>query len=163
MSNLRYLFALLAITSLFQISAQEKVVKFSKGHEKVTNTIDQYNFNAQDAYFEGYFFRFITLESVPNQEKLTKFSQNGIQLLEYVPDNTYLAAIPSNISKDNLDLIAWYLFIRSCHRNFESYGISKISFSLPADKRELSTALSKSFLMLILLYSKIKLLVLLLP
>ena len=95
MSNLRYLFTLLASTFLFQISAQEKVVKFSKGHQTVTNTIDQYNFNAQDAYFEGYFFRFITLESVPNQEKLTKFSQNGIQLLEYVPDNTYLAAIPS--------------------------------------------------------------------
>ena len=30
-------------------------------------------------------------------------------------------------SKNNLDLIAWYLFIRSCHRNFVSDGTFKTS------------------------------------
>ncbi len=128
MSNLRYLFALLASTFLFQISAQEKVVKFSKGHQTVTNTIDQYNFNAQDAYFEGYFFRFITLESVPNQEKLTKFSQNGIQLLEYVPDNTYLAAIPSNISKNNLASLGVFSIIDFDNKYKSSKRLDKRDF-----------------------------------
>ena len=62
-----------------------------------------YKLNNEADYFGGYYFRFITFNNIPNQDKLTQINEAGIQLMEYVPDNTYLSAIPNSISVISLN------------------------------------------------------------
>ena len=104
----------LLLTSFFsifflQFTGQEKVIKFNKGFKTVSSNIDQYKLNNENAYYDGYYFRFITFNNIPNQDKLTQINEAGIQLMEYVPDNTYLSAIPNSISVTSLNSLGVFL------------------------------------------------------
>ncbi len=46
--------------------------------------------------FEGYYYRFIQFNSIPTETQKNSFSQGGIILLDYIPHNTFMVAIPVN-------------------------------------------------------------------
>ena len=92
----------------FQCLSQEKIIKFEKGFTTPTNNLEQYQFNTQNAYYNGFYYRFITFNKIPNQEKLDLITNNGIALFEYVPNNTYLAALPTSINITNLSSLGVY-------------------------------------------------------
>ena len=51
----------------------------------------------QNEIFNNYFYRYLQFNNIPDNNLLTEISNHGITLLEYIPNNTYLAAIPLNI------------------------------------------------------------------
>ncbi|HFA48437.1 MAG TPA: T9SS type A sorting domain-containing protein, partial [Bacteroidetes bacterium] len=42
----------------------------------------------------GHYYRLLQFYELPSERQLAEIAKNGIQLLEYIPHNTYLAAIP---------------------------------------------------------------------
>ena len=128
MLNFRLL--LTSIFSIFflQFTCQEKVIKFNKGFKTVSSNIDQYKLNNEAAYFGGYYFRFITFNNIPNQDKLTQINEAGIQLMEYVPDNTYLSAIPNSISVISLNSLGVFSIQEFENRHKTSNRLDKGNF-----------------------------------
>ena len=62
----------------FQCLSQEKIIKFEKGFTTPTNNLEQYQFNTENAYYNGFYYRFITFNKIPNQEKLDLIKNKGI-------------------------------------------------------------------------------------
>ena len=46
--------------------------------------------------FEGWFFRVFQFANIPTQEQREQIESTGVKLLDYLPHNSYLAAIPAN-------------------------------------------------------------------
>ncbi|MEO5569931.1 MAG: S8 family serine peptidase [Bacteroidia bacterium] len=57
---------------------------------------------ATDEIFDGYFYRFVQFNVVPNDGRKNVIAQDGIILLNYIPHNTFMAAIPANYDRNNL-------------------------------------------------------------
>ena len=101
-----YALVLLFVSSaFFQLTAQNsKVISLNFNKEKIqkTSNINNYQFDYQSNLYNGRLYRFITFEKIPNGALLKILSEKDIQLLEYIPDNTYLASLPQNINKNFL-------------------------------------------------------------
>ena len=54
--------------------------------------------------FNGYYYRLIQFNDIPVQADKEKISRSGILLLNYVPSNTFIAAIPEAFDKASLRL-----------------------------------------------------------
>ena len=96
---------LLVISTCFQLTAQtSQVISLNFNKEKIEkkSNINNYQFDYQSNLYNGRLYRFITFEKIPNVELLKKLSEKDIQLLEYIPNNTYLASLPQNINKQLL-------------------------------------------------------------
>jgi hypothetical protein len=52
--------------------------------------------------FNGYYYRIIQFENIPNKTKLTELKNAGILLLDYIPNKAYIAAIPANTDSKSL-------------------------------------------------------------
>lgn len=44
---------------------------------------------------DGYFYRYIQFNEIPSLEEQKRLSSSGIHIIEYIPDNAYLVAIPN--------------------------------------------------------------------
>ncbi|MBW8049830.1 MAG: S8 family serine peptidase, partial [Cytophagales bacterium] len=52
--------------------------------------------------FEGRYFKFIQFYEIPNRDDREEIESMGIQLLNYIPHNTYAASIPENFDPGSL-------------------------------------------------------------
>ncbi len=55
--------------------------------------------------FNGYYYRFIQFTSIPNMHQKEVISSVGIKLLDYIPHNTYMAALPVSLNKTQLSTL----------------------------------------------------------
>ncbi|MEM9822229.1 MAG: S8 family serine peptidase [Bacteroidota bacterium] len=69
--------------------------------ENLQNFIAQAQIEEKEI-FEGHFYRLLQFQSLPDIEKHERIAQTGIQLLEYLPHLTYLAAIPADLDLSTL-------------------------------------------------------------
>ena len=58
---------------------------------------EQFPSNAE--IFNGYYYRFIQFNTIPNSKQKKLIASTGIKLLDYIPRNTFMAAIPVNMDK----------------------------------------------------------------
>ncbi|MEM8908876.1 MAG: S8 family serine peptidase, partial [Bacteroidota bacterium] len=52
--------------------------------------------------FDGHFYRLLQFERIPTSQEHAAIAQSGVQLLEYLPHLTYIAAIPANLNLQEL-------------------------------------------------------------
>ncbi len=52
--------------------------------------------------FESNYYRLVQFESIPKLESLERMQNIGLQFLEYIPQNTYLVAVPSGFNWNDL-------------------------------------------------------------
>ena len=58
-----------------------------KNYEKTATT-------GKQEMIDGQYYRLLQFYELPGERRLAEIAENGIELLEYIPNNTYLAAIP---------------------------------------------------------------------
>ncbi len=68
----------------------------------ILENIDPDNFLFKDAVFENRLYLFLQFKSVPSFAENKVLIQKGIELLDYVPDNTFLVRINGFVSKNEL-------------------------------------------------------------
>ncbi len=54
---------------------------------------------------EDHYYRMVQFYDIPNKAKLNAITQQGIQLLEYIPNKTYIASIPLGFDLDKLEAL----------------------------------------------------------
>ena len=108
-------------SSLF---AQDYTVNFLKGSQQLEPNLSEFtttNQLSKKEIFGQRFYRFIQFKSIPTPAEKQQLDAAGIQLLEYIPNNVYVASIPMNI---NFNRFAdWN--IRSIHPIDYTYKIGK--------------------------------------
>lgn len=52
--------------------------------------------------FNGYYYRFLQFKNIPTQEEKNTLTASGIKLLDYIPKNTFVAAIPERYNRAKL-------------------------------------------------------------
>ena len=57
---------------------------------------------SSDEMVDGHYYRLLQFYALPNQTQLDLIAAEGIELLEYIPHHTYLAAIPTNFQVNKL-------------------------------------------------------------
>lgn len=100
----RTLLTFLSFCFLFNLSAQtEYMVLLHSGEqiwaENARNYSNEAFISAHEA-IDGKYYRFLQFYDLPNQENLDALKQNGIELLEYIPNKAYIASIPVNFDVD---------------------------------------------------------------
>ncbi len=58
-----------------------------------------------DEIVNGYYYRFIQFYTIPDGAQKELIAASGIKLLNYIPKNTFMAAIPTGIDKSKLQLL----------------------------------------------------------
>lgn len=89
------LFLLMSITN--HTSAQENTVRFETGEQQFeanATTFDSKKKLASSEIYGDYFYRFIEFNEIPTTTQHQQIKAKGIELLEYIPNKVYLAAIP---------------------------------------------------------------------
>ncbi|MEO0899466.1 MAG: PKD domain-containing protein [Bacteroidota bacterium] len=85
--------------------AQSPLIKFQTGSRTFPANMETFDIQSdvsQDEIIHGNYYRYIQFNQVPAQQVQDQMKQIGIFLLEYVPEYTYLASIPSSIKKASL-------------------------------------------------------------
>ena len=57
---------------------------------------------APAAEFNGYYYRYIQFNALPGKEQMAEIRKSGLVLMDYVPTNTYLTAIPARYNRNLL-------------------------------------------------------------
>ncbi len=68
----------------------------------------------------GYFYKFLQFNQLPTEQVHEEIRQSGIMLLDYIPDNTYTAAIPMDLDLTVLSAIG----VRSVQTIRETFKLS---------------------------------------
>lgn len=88
----------------FTAAAQDYRIMFQNGAQIPDANLQQFVAdNAPDAaeVFNGYYYRFIQFNTIP--EEKNSIEQSGIILLQYMPHNAFIAAIPANYARSMLN------------------------------------------------------------
>lgn len=106
MKNLyHYLFILIFFLS-FQLSAQQPhLLKLKNTTLTFEDNVAEYVKKAvieANEVIDGNYYRLIRFNEIPNQDLLDKMEEQGIKLLEYLSDKTYVASFPSLFNPDLL-------------------------------------------------------------
>ncbi len=85
--------------------AQDYRMMFQSGTAQPTPNLEQ--FIAEPAVgvseiFNGYYYRYLQFNTLPTQEQKNNIAQSGIILLDYMPRNAFMAAIPVGLNKQML-------------------------------------------------------------
>ena len=93
------LLALLGVCQLGMLYAQPQKVIFKSGTrvlpENASEMIRQPHIDPQEVFRHTY-YRYLQFQEIPRQSRREQLERSGIILLSYIPNNTYLAAIPEN-------------------------------------------------------------------
>lgn len=99
--KLCYSFLFLALFAFGTTSlAQDYTVNFYKGartFEANAKTFDASSISSQEIW-QNKVYRFIQFNAIPTDEEKLAIETAGIELLEYIPNFTYIASVPSNIT-----------------------------------------------------------------
>lgn len=83
----------------------DRSLLLKNGSVQVTENIRQSvidSFNTKAPRYNGKAFLILQFETLPNEEIKKQLSANGIELLEYIPNNAYTASISRNLKLDVL-------------------------------------------------------------
>lgn len=83
--------------------AQTKPLKLRSGTIVPSANVEQFaNDIAPNDVFNGYYYRYLQFANIPNQSQRERILSTGIQLLQYLPDNAFMAAIPQRYDRSQL-------------------------------------------------------------
>ncbi|HKR05777.1 MAG TPA: S8 family serine peptidase [Bacteroidia bacterium] len=105
MKKLNLLLFLAIILCNHANAQQDNRIMFHSGAALPAANLEQFISSGQPGtaeVFEGYYYRFIQFNSIPTDVQKNAVSQSGILLLDYIPHNTFMAAIPVNYNYNNL-------------------------------------------------------------
>ncbi|MEP7168968.1 MAG: hypothetical protein ABI855_06310, partial [Bacteroidota bacterium] len=105
MKKLNLLTLLAIIICIHANAQQDNRIMLHSGATLPAANLEQFITNGQpDAgeIVEGYYYRFIQFNSIPTDAVKNIISQSGIVLLNYIPHNAFMAAIPVNYNFSNL-------------------------------------------------------------
>jgi len=96
-----FLFVLLgALVGATSLQAQDYTINFIKGAKEFkANSAELKDLSQLDKseVFNQRFYRFIQFNAIPTVAEQAEIAATGIKLLEYIPNNVYVASIPTNI------------------------------------------------------------------
>ena len=78
----------------------ERKAYFQSGTVDVTENITDFiNALQPKSEMNGYYYRFIQFKSLPTATQREVLRSNGLLLMDYIPNNTFMAAIPVNFNR----------------------------------------------------------------
>lgn len=86
--------------------AQDLRLMFQNGAVKPQSNLESFITNGSPSATEvhnGYYYRFIQFSSIPTTAQKSSIQQSGIILLQYMPHNAFMAAIPQNYNRNLLN------------------------------------------------------------
>jgi hypothetical protein len=101
-------FLLFLSTQLSAQLAPDYSLLTKKGTLQFPENIGQYDAKAtlhENEVVEGHFYRLIQFYHIPDARQKADIEAAGIQLLDYVPHNTYIAALPTALSGTSLEAL----------------------------------------------------------
>lgn len=96
---------LAAQTTVFAQTDQGTMLRFRSGAIKPTNNARQAENQHRDfskTLFKGNYHVIMQFETLPSDAQKAELAKLGIQLLSYMPDNAYMAVVPSNTNLNSL-------------------------------------------------------------
>ncbi|MDX2249373.1 MAG: PKD domain-containing protein [Bacteroidia bacterium] len=118
-ATLLFLCFIFGFTSLYSQKNDLPKVFFKSGTVVFTENLEKFITQPGNSpVINGYYYRYIQFYEIPGNEAQKRIQNSGIRLYDYLPHNTWLAAIPVNINRTLL-------------RNF---GIRSIVPPSPAEK-----------------------------
>ncbi|MDC0257581.1 S8 family peptidase [Crocinitomicaceae bacterium] len=103
--------------------AQDYTVNFHKGTRTFDANAKDFNsstVNSQEIW-QNKLYRFIQFNAIPTDAEKSTIEQSGLELLEYIPNYTYIASVPANITATQLT----QLNIRSVYDIDDVYKIGQ--------------------------------------
>ncbi len=100
MKRVFILFLSLFLTSTFTVDAQPNVL-LSNGIVKLSDNLDAFHISQSELH-NNKAVRIIQFNAIPNATQLGRIRNAGIDLLEYIPHNTYVANIASHVNGKTL-------------------------------------------------------------
>ena len=98
----KLLLMLLCVGTISSIAQHDYRLMLQSGNmqpaENATTFINDAVVNPQDV-FNGFYYRLIQFNAIPTQEEKNKIRQSGLVLLNYIPYNTFVTAIPKGFDK----------------------------------------------------------------
>lgn len=90
--------SLLSYSQLNQVQLKTGVINFEE------NIVDYNVDNAvsKSDIYAKHFYKYIQFYSIPKQDEIKTLDQRGIQLLNYIPSNTYIASFSSKVTSKDL-------------------------------------------------------------
>jgi hypothetical protein len=104
MKSLGILLFLFSFGLLNGLVAQDYTVHFVKGKRQFEENVDAFNSDNldEDKIWEGKYYSYVQFFEIPTESKRLDIEAAGIELIEYVPNFTYLAAVPTALTNDKL-------------------------------------------------------------
>ena len=87
--------------------SQDYSVNFLKGtrdFEENISTFDPSSIASGERWQDNY-YRYLQFNAIPTTDELEEIKSLGIELIEYIPNYTYLASIPSHLNSAQLEQI----------------------------------------------------------
>ena len=72
--------------------------------ENVREYLNEATIN-NDEMIENHYYRLLQFHQIPDNEELKAIAQAGIELLEYIPHNTYVASLPTDFELEKLEFL----------------------------------------------------------
>jgi hypothetical protein len=103
--------------------AQDYSVNFLKGTRQFDANAKDFNANSisTEEIWQTNIYRFVQFNAIPTDAEKLAIEQAGIELLEYIPNFTYMASLPSNVTAAQLT----QLNIRSVQSIDETYKVGQ--------------------------------------
>jgi hypothetical protein len=102
MKKFLLIFTAFGIGFTLTTKAQSNTIDLKSGSIQTTKNFEgNISFNPADE-FNGYHYKLVQFDAVPNKNQLIAIKNIGVQLLDYIPNNTYLAALPINLNANEL-------------------------------------------------------------
>src|SRR5262245_17716417 len=105
MQKIKLTALLFACMTIHAARAQDFRIMFQNGAQVPEANLQKFIADGSPAaaeVFSGYYYRFIQFNSIPSDEQKKIIEQSGIILLQYMPHNAYIAAIPVNFTRSML-------------------------------------------------------------
>ncbi len=102
---LKFFFVLLLSATFLSASGQSFTLLLKSGNRVPTANLEAFISQPDvqpDEVVDGKFYRFIQFYEMPSDAKKASLALMGIELLEYVPQNAFVASIPSNLDLNRL-------------------------------------------------------------
>lgn len=101
-----YAFAAALLLSSFGLQAQTTAgdwLALKSGREFIAADLSSFSSPQQQDVYQGKLFRLANFKELPNAKKRAAMQDQGIVFLEYLPKNSYLLAIPSRLTVQDLE------------------------------------------------------------
>ena len=98
----KFLLFLLCLANLSAIAQNDYRVSLQSGSMKPSANVESFineSVIGQDDIFNGYYYRLIQFNSIPDEAAKKMISSSGLVLMDYIPANTYVTAIPQSFDR----------------------------------------------------------------